>query len=93
MAQQQCVQPMMDRDDAVVLEFCTRDCFKPQGDDVESENEGNFLETGATPGERTVKTIGGRWRGRWKQRLPVEDTSVNAKLAVVCCSRQRKESE
>ena len=54
--------PMMDRDDAVVLEFCTRDCFKTQGDDqsdAESENEGNFLETGATPGERTVKTIAG----------------------------------
>ena len=87
--------PMMDRDDAVVLEYCTRDCFKTQGDDqsAESENEANFLETGATPGERTVKTIAGRWRGRWKKRIPVEDTSVNAEAGCSMLLRQRKESE
>jgi hypothetical protein len=79
--------PMTNRDDAVVLEYCTRDCDN-QNTEAEGDNsdESSLIEASAIPGERTVKTIAGRWRGSWKKKLPEEDTSVNAKLAVVCCS-------
>ena len=83
--------PMMDREDAVVLEFCTRDCFKPQGGPaIESENEANFPETGATPGERTVKTIATDGGGRWKK---ITGRRYLGKCEVGCSMllRQRKE--
>ena len=76
-----------DADDCIVLEYCTRDCDKNAGEEIEDTA---FLqaipeEKIAAKGERTVKTLAAYPNWRNLKKWPIEDTSVNMKLPVTCC--------
>ncbi len=88
--------PMANLDDCIVLEYCTRDCEKAQIAPAKTP-VATLLDLGAVPvakiaqkGERTVKTFASYPNRANLVRFPEEDTSVNARMPVVCCKGDTK---